>query len=124
MTTSTSTLENIRIGIIWFDRYRERVQMKQNKSIFIKGKKYFLILIVLSVLTALSVQFGPRYWYRFFGYLWLNKFESQLTESQINAIRNSLQGLKAKIVWSSSRTGNHEIFLLNLPDLKMFQLTQ
>ncbi len=123
MTTSTATSENIRTGIIWFDRYWERVQMARNKSFFRKNKKYFLILFVLSILAVITVQFGPRYVYRFFGYLWLEKFESHLTENQINAIQKGLQGLKAKIVWSSSRTGNHEIFMVTLPDLKMVQIT-
>jgi Tol biopolymer transport system component len=61
--------------------------------------------------------------YRFFGNLWLEKFENHLTEKQINDIQKDIQGLKIKIVWSSSRTGNHEIFMLTLPDLKMVQLT-
>jgi len=97
--------------------------MAPNKSFFRKNKKYFLILFVLSILAVITVQFGPRYVYRFGGYLWLKKFESQLTEKQTNDIQKGLQGLKAKIVWSSSRTGNHEIFLMTLPDLKMYQIT-
>lgn len=85
--------------------------------------KVLLFLLVIFILAATSVTFGPRYAYRYFGYLWLDKFGSRLTEQQISTIQKNLQGLKAKIVWSSSRTGNHEIFLLALPDLKMFQLT-
>jgi len=85
--------------------------------------KYLLFLLVLLILAATSVRFGPRYVYRYWGYLWLDKFESRLTEKQIKDIQNGLQGLRAKIVWSSSRTGNHEIFMLTLPELKMYQLT-
>ena len=96
------------------------------KPTLILGKKgkYGLALLVLLAVAALSVHFGPRYIYRFFGYLWLEKFESHLTENQINSIQKSLQGLKAKIVWSSSRTGNHEIFMMTLPDLNMYQITR
>ncbi|MBA4394900.1 MAG: hypothetical protein C0407_15215, partial [Desulfobacca sp.] len=82
-----------------------------------------LFLFVLFALIVLSVKFGPRYWYRFFGNLRIQKIESRLTDQQINDIQKGLQGLKAKIVWSSSRTGNHEIFLMTLPDLRMYQLT-
>jgi hypothetical protein len=79
--------------------------------------------LVLLVLTATSVKFGPRYIYRFWGYLWLKKPGTNFTEEQIKTIQKGLQGLKAKIVWSSSRTGNHENFLMTLPDLKMYQIT-
>ena len=85
--------------------------------------KYLLFLLILLVLAVTSVKIGPRYVFRFFGYLWLDKVESRLTDHQINAIKTDVQGLKAKIVWSSSRTGNHEIFLLTLPDLKLYQIT-
>jgi hypothetical protein len=84
--------------------------------------KYGLSLLVLLVLAATSVKFGPRYVYQFLGHLRPEKFESYLTENQIKDIQKDLQGLKAKIIWSSSRTGNHETFLLTLPDLKMVQL--
>ena len=116
-----STLEGTRNNIICL---RKRVgQMTRTKSFPERHGKYLLFLIVLLVLAVASIKFGPRYVYRFWGYLWLNKVESRLTDNQINAIEAGLQGLKAKIVWSSSRTGNHEIFLLNLPDLKTYQLT-
>lgn len=100
--------------------------MKKEKAphFFLKKLwKPFLLLLGFLLVTALVMQFGARHLYRFFGYLWLDKVESRLTEKQIEDIRKGLQGLKAKIVWSSSRTGNHEIFLLTLPDLKMYQIT-
>ncbi|MGA3086011.1 MAG: hypothetical protein ABSE95_14655 [Thermodesulfobacteriota bacterium] len=82
-----------------------------------------MFLILLLLLAVTSVKFGPRLVYRFFGNLWLKKYESRLTKAQINDIQKGIQGLKAKIVWASNRTGNHEIFLMTLPDLKMYQLT-
>ena len=99
------------------------VPVARTRSFHRRYGKYLLFLLVLFLVAATAVKFGPRYFYRFFGYLWLEKFESRLTEKQIQDIQKGLQGLKGKIVWSSSRTGNHEIFLLTLPDLKMFQLT-
>ena len=113
----------LRNNIIWFENYRERGKMVQKKSFPRKIVKLISFLLVLLVLLSLAVKFGPRYLYRNFGYLWLKKFESHLTENQINDIQKGLQGLKAKIIWSSNRTGNHEIFMLTLPDLKMVQLT-
>lgn len=84
---------------------------------------YLLLALILFGLAILITHFGPRFIYRHWGYLWLKKFESNLTEKQIKEIQNGLQGFKGKIVWSSNRTGNHEIFLMTLPDLKMVQLT-
>jgi len=97
--------------------------MIQLKLFAERYRNYLLFLIVFVLLAATAIKFGPRYFYRFFGYLRLDKFETRLTEKQINDLQKGLQGLKAKIIWSSSRTGNHEIFLLTLPDLKMFQIT-
>lgn len=85
--------------------------------------KPFLFLLSFFLVTAGVMHFGSRTLYRFFGYVWLTNVESRLTEKQTQDIQKGLQGLKGKIVWSSSRTGNHEIFLLTLPDLKMFQVT-
>jgi hypothetical protein len=88
-----------------------------------KKGKVFLWLLVFFILTAASIHFGPRFIYRHWGYLWLKKYESHLTENQIRQIQSGLQGFKGKIVWSSNRTGNHEIFLMTLPEFKMYQLT-
>ena len=106
-----------------FNSHRDRGTMGRDNSFLGRYGKYLLFFLVLLLVAATTVKFGPRYFYRFFGYLWLEKFESRLTEKQIQDIPKGLQGFKGKIVWSSSRTGNHEIFLLTLPDLKMYQLT-
>ncbi|HMK66345.1 MAG TPA: hypothetical protein VK564_11155, partial [Thermodesulfobacteriota bacterium] len=97
--------------------------MDRSNPFLVSYRKYILAFFFLLVLGVVSFQFGPRTVYQYWGYLWLNKFESPLTGKQIENIQNEIQGLKAKIVWSSSRTGNHEIFLMTLPDLKMYQLT-
>jgi WD40-like Beta Propeller Repeat len=99
------------------------LSMPRAKSFPEKYLKYIISLLILSGLMTASIRFGPRYLYRFWGYVWLDRVESRLTGRQIKDIKTGLQGLKAKIAWSSSRTGNHEIFLLNLPDLKMYQIT-
>ncbi len=98
--------------------------MAKNKTFFRTYGKCLFLLIIFSILASLSVWFGPRFIYRQWGHLWLKRYDSRLTEKQIKDIRNGLQGLKAKIVWSSSRTGNHEIFLLTLPEIRMYQLTR
>lgn len=99
------------------------MKMSRKKSFLRRYGKVFLLLFIFSVVAALALQFGPRYFYRTFGYLWLERVESRLNQAQMAAIQKGGGDLKAKIIWSSSRTGNHEIFLLTLPDLKMFQLT-
>lgn len=39
-------------------------------------------------------------------------------------IRAATRGLKAKIAWSSNRSGSHELYLLTLPELKLERLTR
>jgi hypothetical protein len=114
------TLNSLKNDIISFHRDE---RMTRSASSPKKWVKYLLLFLGLGILAASIANFAPRYIYRYWGYLWLNKFESRLTEQQLQEIQKGLQGLKGKMVWSSSRTGNHEIFLLTLPDLKMYQLT-
>ena len=49
--------------------------------------------------------------------------DAGLDASQRQAIAQATQGLKAKIAWSSNRAGNHELYLLTLPELRLFRLT-
>jgi hypothetical protein len=123
MSTLMTTSEDLNKDTILFNHCGGRGKMVQDKSILERYGKGLLILSILLSFSISAIQFGPRYFYRFLGYLWLEKFDSRFTEQQISTIQKGIQGLKAKIVWSSSRTGNHEIFLMTLPDLKMYQLT-
>jgi hypothetical protein len=84
---------------------------------------YLLLFLVLLVLAVSALKFGPRIIYRHWGYLWQDKFENPLTEKQMKAIQGGLHGFKGKVLWSSNRTGNHEIFLMTLPEAKVVQLT-
>lgn len=49
---------------------------------------------------------------------------SGIPPSAQEAISAATQGLKAKIAWSSNRGGSHELYLLTLPELKLFRLTR
>lgn len=53
----------------------------------------------------------------------LRPTEDSLDPRVKQAILQATGGLRARIVWSSSRTGNHEIFLMTLPDLLTYRLT-
>lgn len=48
---------------------------------------------------------------------------SGISPSEQKAIRAATRGLKAKIAWSSNRSGSHELYLLTLPELKLYRLT-
>jgi hypothetical protein len=111
-------------GLLWFNKNGEWRKTALEKSNLRKKVKPIILSLALLALSSLAFWFGPRYFYRNFGYLWLKKVENHLTGRQIEDIQKGIQGCKARVVWSSSRTGNHEIYLLNLPDLKLVQLTQ
>lgn len=86
--------------------------------------KHWIVLGLLALAVAATlVQFGPRYLYSHFGGLVLGKVVGGLDEEQKAAIRRGTGGLKAKVVWSSSRSGNHELYMLTLPDLEFHRLT-
>ena len=87
-------------------------------------KGWFLLMVIsLFGLGTLAYQFGPRIFFRQFGYFWLDRVENRLIPAQLEEIRQKTKELKAKIVWSSSRTGSHELFIMTLPDNAIFQLT-
>ena len=72
---------------------------------------------------ALAVHFLPRMIYSRVGYLALEKEAGRLGEKDLALVRGVLGGQKARVVWSSSRSGNHEIYLMELPAGKLYQLT-
>ena len=82
----------------------------------------FLLALILA--AAAAVHFGPRYIYSFFGDWALKQVESRLGPAEQAKIKKALKGLKARVVWSSSLSGNHEIYLLKLPELTLHQLTK
>ncbi|MBU4606376.1 MAG: hypothetical protein KKH66_15820, partial [Proteobacteria bacterium] len=49
---------------------------------------------------------------------------SGIPPAEQKAIRAATKGLKAKVAWSSNRSGSHELYLLTLPELKLFRLTR
>ncbi len=86
--------------------------------------KHWIILGGLALMLGVTaVHFGPRYLYSQFGGLVLGKVVGGLNEKQKAAIRQGAKGLKAKVVWSSSRSGNHELYMLSLPEMEFYRLT-
>jgi Tol biopolymer transport system component len=87
-------------------------------------RQNWIILGVLALmLIVTAVHFGPRYLYSHFGDLVLGKVVGGLSQEQKQAVRAGTRGLKAKVVWSSSRSGNHELYMLTLPDMEFYRLT-
>ena len=86
--------------------------------------KHWIIMGALALMLVVTmVHFGPRYLYSHFGDLVLGKVVGGLSPEQKTAIRRGTGGLKAKVVWSSSRSGNHELYMLTLPDMEFSRLT-
>jgi len=89
-----------------------------------RGAKLCLIIAVVCAVGAVAAYFAPRVFYANFGYLALGFQESRVPPEQVAAIRHGLGRLKGRVVWSSSRSGNHEIYLMRLPQLTITRLTR
>ena len=77
----------------------------------------------LAAAVAAGVHFVPRLIYMQWGHLALKPVKGGLDAARLRVINRTTGGLKARVVWSSSRSGNHEIYLLKLPSGRLFRLT-
>ncbi len=84
------------------------------------------IILVLLLLTALAygIRYVPKLMYERFGYLGYSRIKDDVVEDRIANLLPRLRGLKARIIWSSDRTGNPDLFLLDTDEGSMYQLTQ
>lgn len=80
-------------------------------------------LILAAMLAVAGWWFGPRYFYKYFGHMALAEAKSTMTEAQAEAIRDHIGGLRARVAWGSSRSGNHELYLMELPQVRVRRLT-
>lgn len=101
---------------------KERGSLAQQKRRNRIGR-WIAIGVLAAMAAAGAIHFGPRYIYSFFGNLALSEEPSTMGEAQKAAIRAATKGLKARVVWSSSRSGSHEIYMLTLPELSLYRLT-
>jgi Tol biopolymer transport system component len=92
-----------------------------------KRKKIFWWGLGLSALILTLVYFtcfGFRSVYRHFGLYFLKPTETHWPARSKESIRALIGPTKGKVVWGSSRTGSHQIFMMTLPDLTIYQLTR
>ncbi len=75
------------------------------------------------VLAVGGWHYGPRLFYTHFGGMVLEAEAGGLDQGHKQLIQERAKGLRARVVWSSSRSGNHELYLLTLPGLRLFRLT-
>jgi hypothetical protein len=80
-----------------------------------------LTAICLAVLY--SYFFGIRLYYRHLGLYFLKPTGTHWPKGSREAIRALIGPMRGKLVWGSSRTGSHQIFLMTLPELIIYQLT-
>jgi dipeptidyl aminopeptidase/acylaminoacyl peptidase len=88
-----------------------------------KITRWAIVAGVAVVLITALVHFGPRYLYSWFGDLALSEEHGGPNARQKEAIRRTIGNLRARIAWSSSRSGNHELYILELPSLNIRRLT-
>lgn len=89
----------------------------------LKRWKWPLAALLLLLTGLLAYQYGPRLVYRYYGHYFLKPAETRWSASATARIKQLWGEAKGKLVWSSSRTGTHQIYLLTLPDLRFYQLT-
>jgi hypothetical protein len=87
--------------------------------------KYWWALTLTAIfLGVLFFYFlGVRSVYRHFGLYFLKPAETYWPAGSRESIRTLIGPVKGKVVWGSSRTGSHQIFLMTLPELTIYQLT-
>ncbi|OQX17072.1 MAG: hypothetical protein BWK76_10770 [Desulfobulbaceae bacterium A2] len=86
-------------------------------------KWWWLLLLPVLLAGVAAFWFGPRVLSLKAGSLVLRPTEGSLDQHARQAVLQATGGLRARVVWSSSQTGSHEIFLLSLPDLATYRLT-
>lgn len=84
--------------------------------------KLLVIAAIFGVIGA-SIQYLPRLAYQAFGDMWLTEEPGGLAPQQLADVRKALGNTQCRIVWSSSRSGNHELYLLKLPQGNLYRLT-
>jgi Tol biopolymer transport system component len=88
-----------------------------------KGLGWIVLALLLTFAGVGLYSFGLRAVYRHWGYFFLKPAETQWPAGSREKIKNLLGDRPGKIVWGSSRTRTHQLFLMTLPDLRMYQLT-
>lgn len=89
-----------------------------------RGRSWWpALLLGMAALLAAAVWFGPRMVARTAGGFLLRPAEGSLDEGGRRLVLRATSGLKARVIWSSSRSGGHEIYLLSLPDFHSYRLT-
>ncbi len=76
---------------------------------------------------ALALMLGqgaPRLLHAASGRPSFEEVDSNIPDQARRAILKATQGLKARIAWSSNHSGNHELYLLTLPGLRLYRLTR
>ncbi len=92
---------------------------KKKRSPFVK----LLIIAAVFGLVGASIQYLPRLAYQAFGDMWLTKEPGGMSPEQLKTVQQALGKTKCRVVWSSSRSGNHELYLMALPDGNIYRLT-
>jgi len=88
-----------------------------------KLARWLAIAVAGLALAALGAQFAPRLAYSLFGQLWLSPQEGDLDQTTLAELNQKTGGLRCRVAWSSSRSGNHELYLLHLPQGRLQRLT-
>jgi Tol biopolymer transport system component len=72
---------------------------------------YLMAAAALGLIAAAAVQFGPRLYYRLVP---PKRHGHPIGAAEAAAFAEAAKRISGRIVWSSNRSGNHEIYLLDL----------
>lgn len=93
-----------------------------DKKKFSSFTKLVIIAAIFGVIAA-AMQYLPRLVYSSFGDMWLTEEPGGMDPAQLAAVKKALGDASCRVVWSSSRSGNHELYLLKLPEGNLYRLT-
>ena len=88
-----------------------------------KGLGWIVTVLLLTFAGVWLYSLGLRAVYRHWGYFFLKTAETQWPAGSREGIKDLLGDRKGKVVWGSSRTRTHQLFLMTFPDLRIYQLT-
>ncbi len=110
-------------GKTFFLALTQRLQIIGRRLHRRRLSRWWLVLLLIIFFGVPIGWYGPRYLSIRAGWLLLQPTEDSFDPVAKQAVLQMTGDLRARVVWSSSRSGNHEIYLMTVPELVTYRLT-